>query len=177
VAEAPAQDASEPGYRTQCVGLLFLLSTAVAADIPAGVLDEPALAARTLRWVLYCVATALGVPPEDPAAVAFAGLDPGQQLPWVADTQPSKLEMLAIDEVARRWASATAAALGRTDGNPIDVITDVAVRRPGMISYSPGWIEARMSVDQIDLDVRRAGLDLDPWWVPWLGTVVRYVYE
>jgi hypothetical protein len=108
--------------------------------------------------------------------MAFAGLDPGERLPWVADTQPSKLEQLAIDEVARRWASATAAALGRTDGNPIDVIADV-VRRPGVISYAPGWIEARINVDQIDIAVRRAGLDLDPGWVPWLGTVVRYVYE
>jgi hypothetical protein len=33
-----------------------------------------------------------------------------------------------------------------------------------------------MPLDEVDLDVRRAGLDLDPGWVPWLGTVVRYVY-
>jgi len=25
--------------------------------------------------------------------------------------------------------------------------------------------------------VRRNGLDLDPGWVPWIGVVVRFVYE
>jgi hypothetical protein len=27
------------------------------------------------------------------------------------------------------------------------------------------------------VEVRRAGLDLDPGWIPWLGAVVRFVYE
>jgi hypothetical protein len=176
VGEVPARDTNEPGHRTQYTGLLFLLSTAEAADIPTGVLDEPALAARTLRWVLHCVATALGVPPEDPAAVAFVGLDPGRRLPWSADAPPSTVEQAAVDEIAQRWAGVTASVLGRTDDKPANVIAKV-MRRPGVISYAPGWIEARMGVDQIDIDVRRAGLDLDPGWVPWLGTVVRYIYE
>jgi hypothetical protein len=33
-----------------------------------------------------------------------------------------------------------------------------------------------MPLDSVDLDIRRAGLDLDPGWVPWLGVVVRYRY-
>ena len=28
-----------------------------------------------------------------------------------------------------------------------------------------------------DVAVRRAGLDTDPGWVPWLGTVVMFRYE
>jgi hypothetical protein len=34
-----------------------------------------------------------------------------------------------------------------------------------------------LSLDDVDLDVRRAGLDGDPGWVWWLGQVVRFVYE
>jgi hypothetical protein len=28
----------------------------------------------------------------------------------------------------------------------------------------------------VDIEVRRAGLDLDPGWVPWLGRVVTFGY-
>ncbi len=50
------------------------------------------------------------------------------------------------------------------------------VRRRGRILAEPGWIEAVLAVGDTDLDVRRAGLDLDPGWVGWLGAVVRYRY-
>ena len=40
----------------------------------------------------------------------------------------------------------------------------------------PGWIEVHLPLDAVDLVVRRAGLDADPGWVGWLGTVVRFVY-
>jgi hypothetical protein len=48
--------------------------------------------------------------------------------------------------------------------------------RPAQIVAEPGWIEARFSLDDVSLDIRRAGLDLDPQWVPWLGIVLRFVY-
>jgi hypothetical protein len=48
-------------------------------------------------------------------------------------------------------------------------------RRPGLVSGAPGWIEVRLT-DEADPVVRRAGLDLDPGWIPWLGTVMRYLY-
>jgi hypothetical protein len=50
------------------------------------------------------------------------------------------------------------------------------VRRPGRVLARPGWVEVAMPADRVDLDVRRAGLDLDPGWVPWLGVVVGYRY-
>jgi hypothetical protein len=33
-----------------------------------------------------------------------------------------------------------------------------------------------MRHSQVDMTVRRAGLDLDPGWVPWLGRVVQFHY-
>ena len=39
-----------------------------------------------------------------------------------------------------------------------------------------GWIEVHLRLDDVDVDARRAGLDLDPGWVSWLGVVVRFVY-
>jgi hypothetical protein len=41
----------------------------------------------------------------------------------------------------------------------------------------PGWVEVYLPLDGVDVAVRRAGLDVDPGWVPWLGTVVMFRYE
>jgi len=38
-------------------------------------------------------------------------------------------------------------------------------------------LTVRMPADRIDLALRRAGLDRDPGWVPWLGQHVRFEYE
>ena len=47
---------------------------------------------------------------------------------------------------------------------------------PGRVTGSPGWLEVRLPLSAVDLTIRRAGLDIDPGWLPWLGAVVRYVY-
>jgi hypothetical protein len=44
------------------------------------------------------------------------------------------------------------------------------------VTGSPGWLEVRLPLATVDLTIRRAGLDIDPGWLPWLGAVVRYVY-
>jgi hypothetical protein len=41
----------------------------------------------------------------------------------------------------------------------------------------PGWIEVHLSLDDVSTPLRRARLDLDPGWVPWLGVVLRFVYD
>ena len=32
------------------------------------------------------------------------------------------------------------------------------------------------ALEDVSIDIRRTGLDLDPDWVPWLGVVLRFVY-
>jgi hypothetical protein len=177
----PADEPDLPGtgdglHPTTYAGLLFLLATAAAADVPDLVLDDPVFAARTLRWVLHGVARRLGVPTSDPAAATFAGLDPGLGPPWLGDQPATASELDAVGVVANRWSRATAAALRHADVPPDEVVAAV-IRRSGLIAYAPGWVEIRMPLAEVDLDIRRAGLDLDPGWVPWLGTVVRYRYE
>ncbi len=54
--------------------------------------------------------------------------------------------------------------LGRVTGRRAEIVAD------------PGWIEVRLAVADVSTDVRRAGLDLDPGWLPWLGIVVRFAY-
>jgi hypothetical protein len=33
-----------------------------------------------------------------------------------------------------------------------------------------------MPLNTVDIDIRRAGLDIDPGWIGWLGSVVRFCY-
>ncbi len=51
------------------------------------------------------------------------------------------------------------------------------VDRDGLVVVAPGWVDVVLAAAEVDVDVRRAGLDLDPGFVPWLGTVVRFLYE
>jgi hypothetical protein len=56
------------------------------------------------------------------------------------------------------------------------VLQFVCQRRAAIVA-DPGWIEVRLSLDEVSTEIRRVGLDLDPDYVPWLGVVVRFVYE
>ncbi|MFE2147495.1 hypothetical protein ACFXA3_38190, partial [Streptomyces sp. NPDC059456] len=167
------------GAATGWAGLLFLLATAAEAGLPDRALDEPALAARPLPWTLHAAALALvpGIAPADPAALALAGLGPDRAAGLLRAAAPTSRERDAVGALAAGWARATAARLGDgpyADG-PAGAVLAVA-RRPGRITAETGWIEAVLAVADTDPEVRRAGLDLDPGWLGWLGAVVRYRY-
>ena len=42
-------------------------------------------------------------------------------------------------------------------------------RRPAHIVADPGWIEARFSLQDVSVEIRRTGLDIDPDYLPWLS--------
>ncbi|MFE2549049.1 hypothetical protein ACFXGI_10945 [Streptomyces sp. NPDC059355] len=173
----PAPDPAD-GAATGWAGLLFLLAAAPEAGLPDRALDEPALAARPLSWVLHAAARALcGLAPEDPAALALAGLGPDRATALLRAPAATPREQDAVDALAADWARATAARLGeeRYADDPFGAVRAVA-RRPGRITAETGWIEAVFAFADTDLAVRRAGLDLDPGWLGWLGAVVRYRY-
>lgn len=48
--------------------------------------------------------------------------------------------------------------------------------RPGSLSVTRAHCDLSLPADQVDLRIRRAGLDLDPGWVPWLSAVVQFHY-
>jgi len=49
--------------------------------------------------------------------------------------------------------------------------------RRGRLEVGPGRADLHLPADAIDIAVRRAGLDIDPGWVPWLGRVIRFHYD
>ena len=162
-------------WSTSWAGLPFFLVTAEEAGIPELLHADPALAGRPLRWIMHALAQRL-VPlsEDDPAALVLAGLHPSEPLPTEKTVPPSATELHSLREHAARWSKAVARRLGREDEQ---LATLELAQRHGVVEGEPGLLEVVLRLDEVDIDVRRAGLDIDPGWLPWLGAIVRYRYE
>ena len=169
---------SEPaGEPTQHAGLLFLLNVACDAGMPLALLDDPALDGIAPSELLARMALTL-VPTvdDDPAVLAFAGLDARQiRRGWSGEVVPPRVAQ-RIGAHSDAWASAAAFRLERHNEDSRSVVAELA-HRVGRIERQQGWIDVHLALADVDIDIRRAGLDLDPGWVPWLGSVVRFRYE
>jgi hypothetical protein len=160
-------DAASPTYpATEWGGLLFLLN----------LVDGAVLAMFELvpfRAALVTTASLLtGAPDEDPGVQAFAGclgtVDQSDATP-VAGLNRLDEAAMATARGAAQLLLSRLAELGFPD-------SETVLRRQATLCAEPGWFEAQFSIDGVDLDVRRAGLDIDPGWLPWLGTVVKFRY-
>ena len=161
-------------FSTRFGGLLFLLRLVAELDVP-GRPPEP-LAERRFRWVLHQLALALQpLEADDPAALAFAGLPPDAELPTKGEEPPSEEERLAVERIRDAIVELLRDELGELH-RPPDELVDFVCRRRAEVLGDPGWIEFRFALDDVSIELRRAGLDLDLGYVPWLGTVVRFVY-
>jgi hypothetical protein len=179
-AEDDVVEAERVTGETEWGGLLFLLNVVSELRLADEVADAPPFAERTLRWVLHRIAAALlGTDERDAAALAFAGLGPDRDPPTLGEPPASDLEAASVAELAARLARALHERLRgepAPDARAANALVRQVARRHAAIVADPGWIDARMRLDEVDTAVRRAGLDLDPGWLPWLGCVVRFVY-
>jgi hypothetical protein len=50
------------------------------------------------------------------------------------------------------------------------------LRVPARLRATRTHLDLHFRLASVRVDVRRAGLDVDPGWVPWLGRVVRFHY-
>jgi hypothetical protein len=161
-------------------GLLFLIHVVREIDLPGrhrtGVLGEVS-AGRSLRWVLHQLAvTLLGLDPADPAALAFAGLSPHDPAPTEGAPPPGPADSTALAALADEITAALRLRLQTPEITGSELM-DRVCRRAARVVCDPGWIEIRLAQDEVRTDVRRAGLDLDPGWLSFLGVVVRFSYE
>jgi hypothetical protein len=175
---APTDQDDAGDWATGWAGLPFLIAAAADAGLPDAVHIDPRLEQRTLRWVLHAIVGRLApAHPGDPARLLVAGLTPDRAAELLDAPPPTDGELPALEALAAAWAKAVTVRLV-TAGADLTVTTAVPylARRPGTITGRPGWLEVHLPLDAVDIAVRRAGLDIDPGWVPWLGTVVRYRY-
>jgi hypothetical protein len=158
-------------------GLLFLLHLASGLGWPDRLLRDPVLAPRGLRWSLHALAQRLlPLAPDDPAVLAFAGLRPQDDPPDRDEAPPGAAEAAALDVLRAETIAALRRRLRAPPAEDADLLAGVC-RRRAEVQADPGWIEIHFSLDDVRSEIRVAGLDLDPGWVPWLGVVIRFVYE
>ena len=181
VAERSGEESSPPDLRRRALtkfgGLLFLLGVVEEMKLAPEILASEPLGLRLLRWTMSSLALAI-VPAriDDPAALAFAGLPPGADPPLAAAEPMTEAEAAAIQALAARVVGRLRGLLEWPDETAATLIEFVCHRRAEIVA-EPGWIEVKLSLDEVSTEIRRAGLDLDPGYVPWLGVVIRIVYE
>ncbi len=183
-AEGDVDDDGRARGRTRAGGLLYLLHLVGELGLPDELPVTPGLEGLPLRWCLHALALRLApVAPDDPAALAFCGLPPGSPPPAADGAgDPDPRAAAALEGAAERVRAALVSRVA-WKGGPGPSVGDV-VARDAVVAADPGWIDVRFSLDalgrdgvrEVSLAVRRAGLDLDPGWLPWLGVVVRFAY-
>lgn len=167
------------GRVTEYGGLLYLLSLIDELALPDAIVDANCFAERPFHWVLHRLgSTLLPLSPTDPALIAFCGLGDVDELPW-RDALPSS-------ELERQWLEGAADALVQRLRERMDIerekesrqgLLQRVCRRSAELHSEPGWLEVVFALDDISVEIRRAALDLDPGYLPWLGQVVRFRYE
>jgi hypothetical protein len=157
--------------------LLFLLHVLDELGLAEELGRAADLQRRSLRWSLHRIALLLApIDAEDPAALAFAGLIPDTACPSEGRPAPDPAELHVLDQARARIVALLRTRLEAAVEEPDDVLVERVCRRAAEVVADPGWIELRFSVDDADAELRRALLDLDPGWVPWLGCIVRFRY-
>jgi hypothetical protein len=141
---------------TTAGGLLFLVPLLHGLGF-AGWLAADAGRRAMAQRVLVMLLRRLPVDGDDPIWLLFGqALDPD----------------VAADAEAARWLHDCRAHLRRRVGIGLHSL----VCRPARLSLTPTHVDVWQDLQAVDLRLRRAGLDLDPGWVPWLGRVLRFHY-
>lgn len=152
-------------------GLLFLHNLQMLRQLESELPD--ALAARPLREVLFALAIRLtGASADDPAVLAFVGSAAADT--WMAGDFDDD-ERAAIGDLADRILDELAIRLVRCEV-PREQLISFVTRRTARVTAGPGWITIELSVDDVNIDLRASGLDLDPCHVPLIGCVIVFSY-
>jgi hypothetical protein len=166
-----------PGEITSCGGLLFLLAVLQRLGLPQFLAQDPHLAeAGFASALLLNIGACVGLPTTDPLALALAS--------GVTDLRPDVVENCILpDSIARHPCPTAALPFGpwriavrrwvRLHGR-MGLFS--LIRRRAMLQASHTQLDLCFNLNQIDIRIRRAGLDINPGWLPWFGRIVRFHY-
>lgn len=150
-----SQPTTFSGTHTDYAGLMYLLNLLQYLQLPAYLpqYNDPDTFPQTL---LGYVAHRLGAPNQDPILTSL--------IPFVS-SPPSPLHPL--------WYSALKTWSRRHTGLTLKSL----IQRPGELALTPTHLDLTFDLSQVDIRIRKAGLDLNPGWLPWFGRVVAFHYE
>lgn len=173
------------GLNTNYAGLIYLLNLLTYLHFPDYLprYNNPAFP----HLLLLYTALRLGAPTTDPILTVFAndGLFPPRDFLSTEDTK-SALNSLIAHHIPKAdqdnsspviflsaWYSALRHWLRRY--TPF-TLTDL-ICRPGVLALTPTHLDLTFALTQVDIHIRRAGLDLNLGWLPWFGRVVQFHYR
>ncbi|WP_319549550.1 hypothetical protein [Desulfogranum marinum] len=161
---------------TEFGGLLFLLPLLEHS----GIIDEivvKGMGSRSLGWFLHGLALHL-LPTDtaDPATLAFCGLRPDAPLPWENEPGPNEDEKQLLANWRLKIIKALAEHITWQKMKPEQILQKICCRKAAIVA-DPGWFEVIFSLQDVSTEIRRAGLDQDPGFIPWLGVIIKFFYE
>lgn len=147
---------TEFGEMTQGAGLFFLLNALRYLGI-----EDANVTQAFLAHLFLHLARRAGIDDHDPILL-------WTQLTLADDdaVQVNQRQVRIWAWKLRRWCWKNASI------SAVDV-----VRRSGIVTLTRTDLDVSLSIDSADIRIRRAGLDLDPGWLPWFGRVVRFHYR
>jgi hypothetical protein len=178
------------GEATSAAGLYFLLNALRQLRLPAALESCPELAEAALAThILGQLAAHAGAARIDPilaclhpeqaefllSSRTLAAL-PSNPEAWPPGFPPARRETLVSGYVLRVWTLAVRRWCWRMGGITVRDI----VNRNGRVWLTRTDLDVTLPLKEADIRIRRIGLDIDPGWVPWLGTfgrVVRFHYR
>lgn len=152
-----------PEFQTEQGGAFYLLNFLDRPSLQSIMGDYREALPSGWLW-LYRVAQLLALDDRDPLVPFLAtqlGLDDWRDL----DAQPPLPERERIEALARQWYGASG------------LWQPSLLRLPARIRFSASHLDMHTALSRTRLDVRLAGLDLNPGWLPWLGRVVQFHFE
>lgn len=187
--EAPAVDEEaehQPSALSRHAGFYFLLHVLRHLGIVEFLAAHPELADVNFPWLLlHALASHAGIKDDDPI-ISFAGEVADEDLGhWFAVKIPENWKSvfpanygigdreLSAAKLLRCWIIAVHRWLKRYAHLKISEL----VNRRGAVAYARPQADITLLLNDVDVRIRRLGLDLDPGWVPWLGLIVHIHYE
>ncbi len=167
--------------RTEGAGLYFMLHVLGHLGIEDAIAANPSLAAtHFVTRVLLRLAARAHVDDEDPSLRPLVEELADTRTRHVVDPIVIPRTLAALrrvrptpDASERLWVC----AVRRWCRKVVDLGTAEIVTRAGRIRTTPSSIDVTLPMSAVDVRIRRAGLDLDPGFVPWFGRVVHFHYH
>ncbi|VUD63010.1 hypothetical protein TDB9533_03156 [Thalassocella blandensis] len=163
VASANLINSGDESFTTQQGGMLFLLNVLRRQEMQQLLADYWTIYPSGWFW-LYRLAELLHVDEDDPLAQFVL-----QQMGVDANTPLSSVPPLPQAEQIR-------SLLGQWYA-PETLWNKSLLALPARIQTSQSHIDLFAPINSVRLDVRLAGLDVNPGWLPWLGRVVHFHFQ
>jgi hypothetical protein len=140
-------------------GLFFLISAMQRTGLPLWLEEHPEFAQWNFPGLLLReIARRLQAADEDPAVLALRCRPEG-----VPEEVSEEIRFWIM--TLRRWCRRVAR-----------IGLHSLICRPGRIACTETHIDITFRAVDADIRVRKAGLDIDPGWVPWFGQVIYFHY-